>query len=51
MSAPTPGASPRAGRQRAVPLEMKVALAMLFGGVIGLSLFTASYAEGTSSRW
>lgn len=48
MSEPMPGAPARAGRRRAVPLKARAALALLFGGVIGLSLFTASYAEGTS---
>jgi len=48
MSEPTAGAPPRVGRRRAVPLKARAALALLFGGVIGLSLFTASYAEGTS---
>jgi hypothetical protein len=37
-------------RQWTVPLKANVALALLFGGVVGLSLFTASYAEGTSYR-
>jgi cytochrome c nitrite reductase small subunit len=48
MSEPTAGNPAPRGRSRAVPLKAKVALALLFGGVIGLSLFTASYAEGTS---
>ena len=35
-------------RRQAVPLKVKAALALLFGGVLGLSLYTASYAEGLS---
>jgi cytochrome c nitrite reductase small subunit len=38
------GARPRSG----IPLWARASLALLFGGIVGLSLFTASYAEGTS---
>lgn len=48
MSGPPAMAGPRAGRRRVVPLKVRAMLALLFGGVVGLSLFTASYAEGTS---
>lgn len=41
------GPAPRPWRS-AVPLKVKAALALLFGGVLGLSLYTASYAEGLS---
>lgn len=46
---PRPAApNTRPAPRRAVPLKAKAALAVLFGGVIGLSLFTAVYAEGLS---
>lgn len=40
-------ARPPTGRRRS-PLFALVLLAFLFGGVVGLALFTVSYAEGTS---
>jgi cytochrome c nitrite reductase small subunit len=40
------GSSPE--RQRATPLVVRAALALLFGSVVGIGLFTAVYAEGTS---
>ena len=38
------GERPRSG----IPFWAKLALMVLFGGIIGLSLFTVSYAEATS---
>ncbi len=34
--------------KRALPLKVWVFLALLFGGVVGLGLYTFAYAEGTS---
>ena len=34
--------------RRSVPLAVRASLALLFGAVLGLGVFTASYAEGTS---
>jgi cytochrome c nitrite reductase small subunit len=45
---PAPAARPPRGPYRPVPRTAIVALAFLFGGVVGLGLFTTSYAEGTS---
>lgn len=44
---PTQTSAPRVVRPRS-PLALHASLALLFGGVIGLALFTPSYAEGTS---
>ena len=47
MEEPTlaaPAARPRSG----IPLWAKLALTALFGGILGLSLFTVTYAEATS---
>lgn len=38
---------PRSGRAWS-PMVVRASLALLFGGVFGLGLFTTSYAEGTS---
>ena len=38
----------QAGRKRAVPLKVWALLALLFGGVVGLGMYTFAYAEGTS---
>ena len=48
MTQPATQDAPPARQQGSVPLKVKVALALLFGGVVGLGLFTTSYAEGTS---
>ena len=48
MSQPPANAGPPAGRKRAVPVKVWALLALLFGGVAGLSLYTFAYAEGTS---
>jgi cytochrome c nitrite reductase small subunit len=48
MSQPPANARPPTGRKRAVPLKVWVLLALLFGGVAGLGMYTFAYAEGTS---
>lgn len=46
---PRPPARPAArGAHRPAPLWAKLALTALFGGILGLSLFTVTYAEATS---
>lgn len=47
MEEPTP-AAPAARPRSGVPLWAKLALTALFGGILGLSLFTVTYAEATS---
>jgi hypothetical protein len=46
MSQPPATAGPPAAHRRAVPLKVWALLALLFGGVIGLGMFTFAYAEG-----
>src|SRR5512139_1870526 len=48
MSQPPANAGPPAKRKRAVPLKVWTLLALLFGGVVGLGMYTFAYAEGTS---
>ena len=41
-------AAPAARSRSGIPLWAKLALTALFGGILGLSLFTVTYAEATS---
>ena len=48
MGQPPASAGPPTGRKRAVPLKVWALLALLFGAVAGLGVFTFAYAEGAS---
>jgi cytochrome c nitrite reductase small subunit len=48
MNQPPATAGPPAGRKRSVPLKVWVLLALLFGAIAGLGMFTFAYAEGAS---
>ena len=48
MGRPSPGGRPGARGSLPAALVVRASLALLFGGILGMALFTASYAEGTS---
>ena len=48
MSQPGEGIGAPGRARSGIPFWAKLALMVLFGGIVGLSLFTVSYAEATS---